>query len=387
MDLKTLFRRHKDEPIETTQEETPTEDRQNPPAGTYTDAIVETILATAAGGNTNVSPLVTSAVEIAASMYSRALSSASVTGDAGLLKPHILSDIGRDLIRYGESLWYPYTSIQPRFTELLHSHSWDVTGGGISPRTWKYNMSFATPDGDKDDPFKKTVDQDAVFHFKFSTEASQPWKGVAPLQWASNTGKFMAIVENVLRDESAGTRGYILPVSGLADAAVEKLKTDLGDLRGKTTLMGTPFASYGNQRHPGGTYREFYPSRIGPDYPEQVVTLYQNLTASIVMACGVPINLIHPQEATGLREAWRQFLHGSVAPIASMIQEEMSKKLRRSVTLDFTELYAADVQGRARAFNALVSGNMSVTDAAEKTGFGKVQEYIRNDTSPSQDRN
>ena len=50
------------------------------------------------------------------------------------------------------------------------------------------------------------------------------------------------------------------------------------------------------------------------------------------------------------------FLHTTLQPIGELIATEASEKLETTVSFDFARLSAADVQGRARAFQSLVRG-------------------------------
>lgn len=56
------------------------------------------------------------------------------------------------------------------------------------------------------------------------------------------------------------------------------------------------------------------------------------------------------------REAWRQFLHGSVEPLSKTVSAEFSAKLDSDIRLDFHGLFASDLQGRARAYQSMTNG-------------------------------
>ena len=90
-------------------------------------------------------------------------------------------------------------------------------------------------------------------------------------------------------------------------------------------------------------------------------------------ACGVPPSLVTlPADGTGQREAWRRFLHGSVSPVARLVQTKLRAKLDTpALALDLGSLYAADVTGRARAWRSLVgaTGTMPDADARRLVGF------------------
>ena len=74
--------------------------------------------------------------------------------------------------------------------------------------------------------------------------------------------------------------------------------------------------------------------------------------------------------ASALREAWRQFLHGSVAPVARQVQYELRSKLDSpDLSLNFDSLFASDLSGRARAFQSMVGGGMDIAKAASLGWF------------------
>ena len=75
-------------------------------------------------------------------------------------------------------------------------------------------------------------------------------------------------------------------------------------------------------------------------------------------------------EGATAREAFRQFLHSGLRPIARLVEIEARQKLEiPDLAFDFETLFASDVQGRARAFQSLVGGGMDITKAASVSGI------------------
>ena len=73
---------------------------------------------------------------------------------------------------------------------------------------------------------------------------------------------------------------------------------------------------------------------------------------------------------TAAREAYRRFLHGTVAPLGRIVARELAEKLDTpGVALNFDALFAADLSGRARAFGSLVQGGMDIDRAAGLAGL------------------
>lgn len=334
--------------------------------GSYTDAIVTAILDVAKGGPGKASPLGTAALEGCAALYAAAFASARVAGDSGLVTAPVLAAVGRDLVRHGEAVFVIYSRPEAMAdVQLLRASSWDVTGG-IDPGTWRYQVTINGPSGS----WTRRLPASSVIHATYATTSDRPWTGVAPLEWASGTGKLLAAVEQVLSDESSGTRGYLLPVPADGqDAEIDQLKADLGGLAGGTSLVETTAAGWGA----GGAdapRADWQPRRIGPAFPMPVVQLRGDVERCIAAAAGVPVSLLAGSgaEATA-REGWRRFLFGTIAPAAKLLSDELTRKLERPVSLSFDELRASDLQGRARAFKSMVDGGLPMERAAALAGF------------------
>ena len=87
-------------------------------------------------------------------------------------------------------------------------------------------------------------------------------------------------------------------------------------------------------------------------------------------ACGIAPVLFDSKAPGGsLREAWREFLHGSIAPVGQIVAQELSEKLGVAIVLGFDRLFASDLSGRARAFQSMVGGGMDPARAAGLAGL------------------
>ena len=81
---------------------------------------------------------------------------------------------------------------------------------------------------------------------------------------------------------------------------------------------------------------------------------------------GRPAGASTTPASTGLRV---QALHSVVAPLGRLVAHELTQKLEEDVTLDWMELRAGDIAGRARAFQSMVGGGMDVAKAAAAAGL------------------
>ena len=90
----------------------------------------------------------------------------------------------------------------------------------------------------------------------------------------------------------------------------------------------------------------------------------------VLAACGVPPSLASSDaDGTGQRESWRRFLHGSLQPVARIIEGELSAKLESPVSLSFRSLMASDLAGRSRAYGSLTDDKLTGAQAASICGF------------------
>ena len=103
--------------------------------------------------------------------------------------------------------------------------------------------------------------------------------------------------------------------------------------------------------------------------PDALVKLAALATAEVLAACGVNPALVADTQGTAMREAYRQFLFGLVSPLGRLLSAELSEKLNEDITLDWTELRASDIAGRARAFGTFRQGGMDLASAAGQAGL------------------
>lgn len=110
---------------------------------------------------------------------------------------------------------------------------------------------------------------------------------------------------------------------------------------------------------------------IGPRFEHGVIEASGALDKKIVAAFGISPLLAGLSDGDGAarREAYRQFLHGPLAALAGIVEAEASAKFGMAVTVSLDGIFAANVQGRGRAFKSLVDGGMDRADAMHICGF------------------
>lgn len=332
-------------------------------AAPYTDAVVDSIVAAATGGTAAVTQV--GALEIAAGYWARAMASAAVTPDMPAVTPALLGMIGRELCRRGEAVFL--IAIENGGIKLYPAAAWDIRGGAAES-SWLYRVDIFGPSGNR----TVTMPAAGVVHVRYAVDPARPWAGISPVGWARATGKLAANLEQRLGEEAGAPVGNLLaiPKDG-GDSALESLRKQLANLRGKTALVETTTAGWGDGRA-AAPMSDWSQKRIGGNPPEVLNELRSAAAVSVMAACGVPpaLGMIGTgTDGTAQREGWRRFLHGTIAPVAAAVAGELAMKLDAPVQLNFDSLFASDLTGRARAFSGMVKGGMAVADAAALAGL------------------
>ncbi len=331
----------------------------------YSDAIVGQILRNATGGEP-ASMYALAALEAAAGIVGRSFAVASVQSASGLvteaLPPSLLALIGRSLIRRGQLVCSIETT--GGRLALLPAASWDVQGGP-DPRSWQYRLELGGPSGS----VTRRNPGEGVIDLRYSCDPAQPWRGLGPLQVARLDGRLGSELAAALGDEAAGPRGSLLPVPGEGgDGELDELRADIAGLHGKAALLETTSGGWGEGKG-AAPQQDWTPKRLGPNPSAALVQLRRDVETSVVAACGVPLELLTPAAGTGGRESYRRFLFSTVAALGRIVADELTRKLETPVSLDWGELRAADISGRARAYQSLVGANMDASKAERLAGL------------------
>ena len=330
----------------------------------YSTAVSEALLAAAAGGST-APPIVSAlaAVEICAGLWGRAFASATVTPPdrrTAALTPSTLESMGRELAIRGEAVYA--LDVDDNGVRLTPAARWEVRGG-IDPESWRYDLEHETPGGAR----KRTVPSAGVIHLRYATRPNKPWAGVSPLGMASETRALAGWIERRLAEETSTSTGHILAVPDAASSGnVAGLAAKLKALGGKLFVTETTAAGWGAGQA-SAPKRDYETTRLGAAPPDSLISLRRDVRQDVLAAYGVPVGL---SAAAGVREAWRQFLAGTISPLSKIITAELSDKLDApDLALTFEDLRAADIVGRARSYKQLVEAGMDAAKAAQITGL------------------
>ena len=333
-------------------------------AQAYGDAVVDLILSRASGLTTSADSLATAAAEVAAGLWGRAFMAADVLPDhprADAVTPAVRELIGRELIRRGEALFL--IEVEGGRLRLDPATSWDVAGGS-HPESWRYEVTRAGPSRTLT---TKRVPWQRVVHVRYGVSPDRPWRGVGPLESAKLTAALAGNLEKRLSQEAGMAAGAVIPTPD--GVPKDALQQDLRTMDGRVVLVDTMAAGFGQGRDQAPR-RDYQPQRIGADPPATLATLRSDAAYAVLAACGVPPEMLRQSDGTGRREAFRQFLHAAVAPVAVAVAAELADKLALpDLELNHDRMMASDIAGRARAFQSMVGGGMATDKAAALAGL------------------
>ena len=325
------------------------EQRQGP----FTDAIIAQLLQGADGENESTN--LTAAVETAVGLWGRAFMSAQITpSDArtASLTPFILEWIGRGLCADGEAILS--LSVDNDGLILRPAVAWEVFGG----RELTYKLDFGAPDG----TVTETLPGDSVVHVRYGVDRKQPWRGIGPLSSASETLRAASRLERRISEEANTPVGSVVGVPDFNAPGLQAILDTIKTFKGRVGFAPSIDTSYTGE---GQRPIDWSPKRIGAAFPASHEPMRDALSKAILNACGIPIGLTGETDGTGARESYRQFLHATIQPVSKLVEAELAVKLDiPDLSLTFDELGAADISGRARAFQSMVGAGMTVEDAA-----------------------
>ena len=333
-------------------------------AGDYTDQILSGSYAAATG---RLHAASVAGVQAAAGIVGRALASATIEGDGGAVDPHLLENVGTDLVRAGRFLGRLTVGPGGRVRILRACAAPSVTYGTSDPESWIYWLQMSGPSE------ARTVRAVAgeVVNVRINSDSRRPWEGVAPIVAAAASGQLAARLASSLGDEAAVTVSRIIPIAqGSGEEAANQLsKVIAGTLPGRLAFPETQLAGAGAGRS-SAPMRDFGATRTGWESPISGPQLYAHLFSEVCEICGVPGALVNPASAgPAAREAFRRLTVGTVEPYARLIESELTRVLERTVTITLRRLGGVDSAGRARALHVLTEAGFTKENAADLLGW------------------
>ena len=252
--------------------------------GTYT-GLISALIDLQASGTTQKTNA-TAALEAVAGALSRAFADATVDGPEDVqaaLTPRTLAQIGRDLVRVGESLHV--IRMTGGRLRLLPASTW-YWQGDADPETWTCTPTVYGPTGST----TWTVPQEGVIFVTWGSPTARPYTGLGPTVWAQETSRLQANAEQSLANEAGGPLAQLLPVpqdggSGEEGDPLAGLKSDIAKAAGKAMLVETTAGGWeqGAVNAPRSDWKQ---SRLGPMPPDAMVKLAESSFARVLAACG-----------------------------------------------------------------------------------------------------
>ena len=231
--------------------------------------------------------------------------------------------------------------------------------------TWIYEVELAAPTG----IVTWRVQSAAVLHIRINPDARDPWYGTSPLVNAGISADLLARVESKTGEELRAPVGTLLPVpAGLKDERKKELRTDLGDLKGRTAIVETMSEGMGQGRF-AAPHQDWQVKRMGAQIPEPHITLRSEVGRDVCSALGIPGALYSGTDGGSSREAYRQLLTATLEPWAEIIKAEFRERISYPVQFNFRRLAASDIAATARAYGTLVASGVGKEDAAEVSGL------------------
>ena len=321
--------------------------------GGFTGIISQLVELQASGTTQQASATV--AMEAAAGALSRAFAGAMVEGlddVVAALTPRTLGQIGRDLVRVGESL---HVIRMSRGRLALFPCSTWYWEGDADPADWLCTATTYGPSGSS----TWRVPQASVVFVTWGSPTARPYHGLGPASWARDTARLSENTERSLANEAGGPVAQLLPIpddggDGDEDTdALAGLKADIGKAKGGALLVETVAGGWGEGKV-GAPQSDWKPHRLGPQPTEAMVKLADAAFARVLAACGASPALWDDSDGTSKREALRQWHMGVVRPLARLLEHELTDKLSAPVKLKF-DRYPMDQVSRAQVFSKLAA--------------------------------
>ena len=333
--------------------------------GDFSDAVVRLIEAQAAGTAADASS--TAAVEAAAGGLSRAFASAEVVAEPwarDAVSPAVLGQVGRDLVRKGDSL-HAIRVAGDGMVRLIPCSSWHWEGSH-DPASWTVRATAYGPSTST----TWNLPASAVVFVRWGSNPGQPYIGTAPTSWAHTTARLGSEVERSLADEAAGPLAKFIAMPDgeeLDGDAYEGLRQAIAGARGKVLLPETTQAGAGRGKD-AAPKTDYRPTRLGPEPPDVLAQLRRDAFEHVLAATGTPPSLFTDADGTAQREAVRRWHLGTVLPLARILEDELTRKLETEVRLRF-DTYALDMVSRATVVAKLTQAGVAPGIALAAVGL------------------
>ena len=145
--------------------------------------------------------------------------------------------------------------------------------------------------------------------------------------------------------------GSLLPLPDGAD--LSQIKSDIENLKGSIGPVPSSSANFDQGGKAPG--RDWVPVQIGADPKMSTLALRTEIQATLLACCGISQVILKSNESSTLKEAWRQFIQGTILPLGRLVSDELSLKLDQEITLSFDDNAANSIIERSRSYRQLTS--------------------------------
>ena len=339
---------------------------ENRSQGGYTDLILSAF-ESAAGTQSSIGQ--TAALEAAVGAVSRGFAAAVVKDAPGFvadaLTPDVLCDIGRDMMRVGESMHL--IDVDGGRLVLARCGQWDVRGGW-RPSSWTVRVTVFGPS----ETLSRVVPYASVVHCRFASDRARPWAGLGPTGWAGLSARLAAGATAKLAEEMDALTAQVIPAppgetpEDADDDPLGPLKASLVKAKGRGIFVESMRAARGGD-HRDAPLGDWQQKRLGPAPDETLANLNDKAALQVLASCGVDplMTGLARGDGTALREGYRRFERLTLAPLARIVTTELRDKLDApTLALTFDSLRASDFAGVARALKAMIEAGVSPEAAA-----------------------
>ena len=299
----------------------------------------------------------TGALEACAGAVGRSFASARISGQRSeVLSPSVMMLIGRNLILSGESVLVIEGSPELR---LVPVSAYSIMGS-YDPRSWVYEVTLNGPSLS----IIRQIEGEDIVHVRINADPSKPWAGTSPSDNAHLISSLASKSAKALEEEVSGPHGNFIPAP---QADHSELKSDIKNARGDALLVESMAGNWdGGGVAPKGDWSS---NRFGFDAPESMVETAKWSSDQLMAAAGISAALFAARDAASSVASYRHFVHSVIGPLARITQAELSRKLESDITLDFSDLRAADVQARAGSLKKMVESGLPVEKALALSGL------------------
>ena len=240
-------------------------------------------------------------LQCAAGALARAFASADVEGDSdGLLDPTTLYQMGYDLVRDGQSVWW-LSSSTGRLRLSRASSGADVYQGTADRESWTYQLTLPGPS------VTTTVRaaSDQVIHLRQNSDPTCPWRGRSGLAVAQSSGSLASTLVSALTSEGEIPVTRIIPQpQGDSQTTADNIRDSIR--KGLRLALPETNASGGGSGRASAPLTDWKPYRLGPEYMAGGVELHSLALQETASVCGLPAAMVPGSDSAGpaVREAF-----------------------------------------------------------------------------------